>query len=206
VRHLASVLAVALTGGIACGVTTAPLPRLVVLIALSGPWAVALLAYRRGHVWLQLAASCVLVAVAGWTLAAQANDRALRSPLRAAVEPHIGQEPVVVEGRLREDAALSDGGVVLRVDVQRLNLGRGMQPTAGGISVGVGGIPLPSHAISWTAGRIIRASAVLRRPARYLNEGLPDQERALARRGVALVGTIKSVSTRWWCGTVLSPW
>ena len=41
---------------------------------------------------------------------------------------------------------------------------------------------------------MVRAPVLLRRPARYLNDGLPDQERALARRGVTLVGTIKSAA------------
>jgi competence protein ComEC len=57
----------------------------------------------------------------------------------------------------------------------------------------------------WTAGRQIRAPALLRRPAQYLNRGVPDQERAMARRGVSLVGTIKSAALveivargRWW--------
>jgi competence protein ComEC len=52
---------------------------------------------------------------------------------------------------------------------------------------------------------VVRVPALLRRPARYLNEGLPDQERVLARRGISLVGTIKSASLvevveqgRWW--------
>ena len=46
----------------------------------------------------------------------------------------------------------------------------------------------------WTAGRTVRAPVILRRPARYENDGLPDQERALARRGVALVGAVKSAA------------
>ena len=32
----------------------------------------------------------------------------------------------------------------------------------------------------------------LRRPSRYLDPGVPDHERALARRGTRLVGTVKS--------------
>ena len=32
----------------------------------------------------------------------------------------------------------------------------------------------------------------LRRPARYLDPGVPDGERALARGGITLVGTVKS--------------
>lgn len=37
-------------------------------------------------------------------------------------------------------------------------------------------------------------TATLRRPARYLNPGVPDEELALARRGVCLVGSIKSAA------------
>jgi competence protein ComEC len=45
----------------------------------------------------------------------------------------------------------------------------------------------------------------LRRPARYLNPGVPDEERSLARRGTTLVGSVKSGVLiemvdrgRWW--------
>jgi competence protein ComEC len=46
----------------------------------------------------------------------------------------------------------------------------------------------------WRAGRVIRATATLRRPAKYLDAGVPDFERMLARRGIALVGSIKSAA------------
>ena len=38
----------------------------------------------------------------------------------------------------------------------------------------------------------MRLAVQLRRPSRYLDPGVPDYERALARRGDALVGTVKS--------------
>jgi competence protein ComEC len=38
----------------------------------------------------------------------------------------------------------------------------------------------------------VRVPALLRRPSRYLNPGVPDEERAMARRGVVLVGSVKS--------------
>jgi hypothetical protein len=44
----------------------------------------------------------------------------------------------------------------------------------------------------WRAGRRVRFPAVLRRPSRYLDPGVPDHERALARGGTTLVGTVKS--------------
>ena len=38
------------------------------------------------------------------------------------------------------------------------------------------------------------AFAELRRPSRYLDPGVPDQEAALLRRGISLVGSIKSAT------------
>ena len=37
----------------------------------------------------------------------------------------------------------------------------------------------------------------LRRPSRYLDPGVPDHERALARRGISLVGTVKKRRAAW---------
>ena len=79
------------------------------------------------------------------------------------------------------------------------------EPAAGGVSLSVGGGLQAAHLAEWRAGRVLRAPALLRRPARYLNDGVPDQERALARRGIALVGNVKSAALvevvargRWW--------
>jgi competence protein ComEC len=73
------------------------------------------------------------------------------------------------------------------------------------VAIFVGGAVPRTAVDDWRAGRLLRAPVLLRRPARYLNHGLPDQERALARRGVSLVGTIKSAALvevvdhgRWW--------
>jgi len=44
----------------------------------------------------------------------------------------------------------------------------------------------------WRSGRRVRLPVMLRRPSRYLDPGVPDHERALARRGTTLVGTVKS--------------
>ncbi len=40
----------------------------------------------------------------------------------------------------------------------------------------------------WRAGRAVRVTAALREPTTYRNPGVPDERRALARRGIALVG------------------
>src|SRR6185436_6148857 len=44
----------------------------------------------------------------------------------------------------------------------------------------------------WTAGRTLEMMATFRRPARYLNEGVPDFERDLALAGTSLFGSVKS--------------
>ena len=96
----------------------------------------------------------------------------------------------VVRGRLRTDAALTPSGVSLSVDVEGLE-GRDGE-TTGGIIVTVAGSLATDRLDEWRAGRLVRMPVQLRRPSRYLNPGVPDQERALARRGTRLVGTVKS--------------
>src|SRR5262245_38997129 len=114
-------------------------------------------------------------------------------------------EPIVVEGRLREDAVATDAGVTLRIDVSTVWLDSEPRHTSGSIAIGVGGGLQSTTAARWIAGRGVRLPAILRRPARYLNRGLDDQERALARRGITLVGAVKSAALvevttrgRWW--------
>jgi competence protein ComEC len=62
----------------------------------------------------------------------------------------------------------------------------------GGVLLTVVGALAADRIDQWRAGRTVRTTAQLRRPTRYLNPGVPDQERALARRGTTLVGTVKS--------------
>jgi competence protein ComEC len=62
----------------------------------------------------------------------------------------------------------------------------------GGLLLTVAGELARGRIDEWRAGRTIRAPALLRRPSRYLNPGVPDEERALARRGTTLVGSVKS--------------
>jgi competence protein ComEC len=71
--------------------------------------------------------------------------------------------------------------------------------------VGVGGVLAGPVAEQWRAGRMLEFPAALRTAARYLNAGVPDAERALARRGTALVGSVKSAGLvevrargHWW--------
>jgi competence protein ComEC len=101
----------------------------------------------------------------------------------------------LVEGTLRADASPGPSGVSLNLAVDRI------QPLAfagpprdvgGGLFVTVGGGLATARADEWRAGRRVRLPAELHRAARYLDDGVPDGERALEMRGIALVGSAKS--------------
>ena len=214
--YLSLLLALALIAGLAGGVVIDRPPALAAALLLAASWTFAVLAFRTSWPRVFLAAVTCAIATAGLLLGQHAVDRALHTPLRTALEQAVGgfaldapddgrlDEPVVIEGRLRADAALTDNGVSLSVEVDRLFL-EGLERTVGGgVSLGVGGAPNPGAIAAWRKGTRIRAPALLRRPARYLNSALGDQERALARRGITLIGTIKSaalvdvLSAPWW--------
>ncbi len=127
---------------------------------------------------------------AGLTLGIIAAERAYRAPLLAWFETQQGSEPVMLEGVLREDAALTPFGASVALDVERV----GWQAITGGVRLSVVGGLAPAAAGEWRRGRRIRVTATLRRPSEYYDPGVPEQTRALARRGVCLVGSVKSAS------------
>jgi hypothetical protein len=59
-------------------------------------------------------------------------------------------------------------------------------------ALNVGGAFAEPQMAQWRAGRTIRTMASLRRPAHYLDAGVVDDRLALARRGLTLVGSVKS--------------
>ncbi len=115
-----------------------------------------------------------------------------------------------MEGVLRSDATPTESGVSLSIEVDGLvgqvgRVGRageddaesrpgpiGPGKTSGGVLVTVVGSLAAGRIDEWRAGRRVRLPVMLRRPSRYLDPGVPDHERALARRGTTLVGTTKS--------------
>ncbi len=106
-------------------------------------------------------------------------------------------EPVVLEGRLREDATITLAGATLTIDVERAGPpGRGPRPLprVHGLRLAVGGAAAAAAAGAWRAGRTVRLTATLRPPATYRNFGVPDDARALARRGIVLTGNVKSAA------------
>ncbi len=200
------ILALAVSAGVAAGVCFDPT---IVGFARDAAAVFGVLWFviaARGY--MSIAKWCFAAALAAGAVivAADAQQRSLHSPLRDYLEQHVGgfamesadigrhDTPIQIEGRLLSDAALSDAGANLRVHVDRVAIDAWPDPVEGGVSLTVVGVMAADSVDAWRAGRTIRASAVLRRPARYLNDGVPDMERMLARRGVSLVGTVKSAS------------
>jgi competence protein ComEC len=131
------------------------------------------------------------IAALGASLGAHADARA-RSPALSSVMEAAAGAVVALRGVLTEDANVGPNGVRLRLSVRAVNDARqGGGETA---ALTVAGVLAPAHLSQWTAGRTVDLSATLRRPAHYLNPGVPDDRLALARRGLVAVGTVKSAA------------
>jgi len=201
VRTVAAIPAVALLAGAGVGLLAPEPPYVLIYILLSTSVAGAMFAWAlRRPLWLAVAVALGFF-VGGLLLASVDWRRAWRPPLRLEFErlagearaaavrenrrlPEDDEAFAIVEGILRADASPSAGGVSLSLAAE--------QPGAGGLLVTVVGALAPQRMPEWRAGRRVRFPALLRRPSRYLNAGVPDFERALARRGTTLVGTVKS--------------
>jgi competence protein ComEC len=173
---------------------------LCVLVA----WACGALAWRGHRDRIALGFVLTGYAIAGLILASDASARALSPSLRVVLDKAFGgfdldasgpggpHEPMAIRARLVEDAVLRADGVSLRLRVESLRLHERDIEAAGGIQAHVSGAAAARAAPEWTAGRTIAAPATFRRPARYLNDGVPDAERGLALTGITLFATIKS--------------
>ena len=174
------------------------------LPALPIVWGAAVFAWRRRFHLSSAALAVVGFVLSALLLAADARERALHSPLRAALDetfggfsidtlgPEADHEPVPIRARLLEDAVVRDDYVSLRTRVVGIGGTVGGKAAPGGVTFTVSGEAALTLAVEWRAGRVIEAPATFRRPARYLNDGVPDFERRLALDGTTLFGSIKS--------------
>jgi competence protein ComEC len=200
--------AVALISGVALSGRWPHARALAELLTLAGGLACAAAFAFRGR----LIASFGLVVLAlpfGWWLGVRAHEQAVARPLRVALRDRltVGREgePVLIEARLREDVLPGEDGAVLVADVTRVFDAAGWQPREGGVRLSVRGAQLADHTPAWRRGRCVRAPALLRVPVAFRNPGVPDADLQLARRGIQLVGSIKSASLVEPCG-LASPW
>jgi competence protein ComEC len=162
------------------------------------------------HVWVTLVAALLVAAVAvGWgrlgrvvvsaSLAGLLAGTALgvRAAMRAEA-PELaaiaGDDPIGLEGVLRDDAVLSDFGVACTLDVRRVQREGAWVPATGGVRLTIAGAGAPAARYAWRAGRAVRLTATLRRPLPYRNFGTPDQELRLAWRGTRVFGAVKSAA------------
>jgi competence protein ComEC len=186
----AAVAAVALVAGAAAGVmlrvdaigAIAAAPALGVVTATAAVWA----RRRRAH---RLA---ILVAVLSLGSGLVLGVRAAAAARAPALAAFAGDEPVELEGVLREDAVRAPFGVACPLAVARVARRGAWQPVAGGVWLTIGGDDAAAAATAWRAGRTVRLTATLRRPQPYRNFGTPDEETRLAWRGVRLFGSVKS--------------
>jgi len=140
----------------------------------------------------------------GAATASEARDAALHPPLRQALQDAFGgfaidtleaggrHDPLPTRAVILEDAAPRDGFVSLRVAVRDVWIGDRWRQAAGTVVLSVSGLASADRVSTWTAGRTIQAPVTFRRPARYLDEGVPDFERDVALDGTALLGSVKS--------------
>ncbi len=141
---------------------------------------------------LAVAAMAVSAACVGVSLGMSAAATAYSPPLLRWFDGAgtAGRASVSLTGVLREDAAVTPAGVTLAIDVHTID----REVTSGGVRLSVAGTLAGRSLHEWRAGRRLRLTASLRRPAVYRNPGVPDESRALARRGISLVGSVKSAA------------
>ncbi len=218
-RAVAAIPAAALLAGSASGLLFTDPPTTFVYVLLTVSVAGAVSAWAVPHRVL-FTASIALGFLAGGTLLSSTEWRRVWRPsLRRAFEelarherrvaaiegralPEDDSAFAVIQGVLRADAARTETGAALGIIVDRIEQGRPPAGTPeselttevvhGGVDATVVGTLAADRIGEWRAGRTVRLPVQLRRPARYLDPGVPDQERALARRGVTLVATVKS--------------
>ena len=142
----------------------------------------------------------VAVCLLGYALtgvaAGQRTRAELPAPILAWFEAEIGADApdavTWIGGRLRRDAAPTDYGASLTVDVIWVEQGGVARPMHGAVRASVGGSLVDGYIAEWRQGRTVRLPVRLRRPARYANHGTPDQAHRLQVRGVDLLGSVTS--------------
>jgi competence protein ComEC len=221
VRAVAAIPAGGLLAGCAVGLfwPGIPHPLLYSLLIVLGVGSV--LAFRAAHVPALAVLVAAGFGVGAVLLASSAWERAWRPSLRVAFEtlaraerreaerrgrrlPLDDTATVGVTGVLRQDASLGAAGASLSLDVTGI-VADGVeslvadgrhearhQDVSGGVILTVSGALSSERLLAWRRGRRVATTATLKRASRYLDPGVADLERALARRGTTLVGSVKS--------------
>ena len=194
--------ALALAAGAAAGVALdLSVPALLCMIPALAAAAAIL---WREHPKASLALLTLAFVACGGTLGADARSDALRPTVRSLLNRHVSgfsidtpgppalHDPIAIRIRLMEDASPTGNVTTLRARVRAARLGGAWHTVDGGLVVGVAGMAVSRAGKEWVAGRTLELPVSFRRPARFLNDGVPDFERDLALDGVALFASAKS--------------
>jgi competence protein ComEC len=218
VRYVAFIPASGLIAGSIIGVFVPPAASPVALTALLLSAMVGCLGWRSWRSTWLLAAVAFGFFAGGVVLSESAWRLAWRPPLRIVFEelarrsreaaaeraPRLSPDDdevfTTVRGTLRSDAFRSTSGAAISLDVDSItpdvrgaaDAGPPEVAVSGGVQATIAGSLLSGRIDSWREGRRVQMPVRLRRAARYLDPHVPDFERALARRGTTLVGTVKS--------------
>lgn len=202
VPSVAIVPACALIAGVAAGILIAR-PVSYLAAALVFVWAGAALAWAVRRSIVAVACATLGFAICGTLLGTHAAAEALLPPIRTLLDREVGgfalanlgppqpHEPFTIQALLEEDAVAADL-ITVRAQVERIWIRGAPQPVCGGIRLSIGGAMAAGRTHELRAGRRIQVPVTFRRPARYLNEGVPDFERDLALDGTALSASAKS--------------
>ena len=188
--------AIALLAGAAAGIHLHPDPT-PVRAALLAACTVACIAFVVGAGGAAVVALALGFACGGCALGTIADREATRSSLREMFEREIAptaarSEPHEVIARVRQDAARTPFGAAMNLAIEQIRHGGTWYRVAGGVRTSVSGSRAAHVFHEWSAGRVLRIHMSLRRPPRYRNSGITDQDLAAARHGTALLGAVKS--------------
>jgi competence protein ComEC len=193
VRCPAAIPAIALCAGISAGIFFSPPIHPIALLSVFLAATAAFAVRRERWTTTLIIIGFVLAGVERGRVAdLAARNSTLRGAFERQVPAGVHQVFTRVEGTLRTDVVKGPAGATLDVLIQATDLSGTMADESGGALIGVGGEPTSERILHWRAGRRVAFPATLRRPTRYFDPGVPDADRQLAWRGVALVGSVKS--------------
>ncbi len=187
----ASLCALLVAGVVAGVVSTWPAPDCAALSLAAASTALVLPVGRGRRVAVAAALAALAAADGAWR-----RDAVLHPPIVRWLEAHTPDgrtvEPVRVQGRLLEDAAVGADGVRLAVSLERLETPEGLVATSGRAQLTVVGNLAFARAREWRAGRPIAAPATLRTLDVWRNPGSGSEAWQRLRRAVDVAGSIKS--------------
>ena len=183
---------VTFVAGVAAGVVSSVRSTDAAAVALASG-SIAIVCSSAANRRRVLAGACLAAAVG---YGAAAREHALNSPLASWLDAHAPNGrldvPARVEGTIAEDASVSDAGVRLTIDVDRMMTDRDWLVMSGRLQVAVAGaIAFPRYA-AWRAGRRVAAPVTLRTLDVWRNPGSPSETWQRLHRAFDAAGSVKS--------------